>query len=63
VSTDGHGSNGRRLDRLKPESLQQVETWLASLRKFWSAHLDALERHLDRGNQSTRTNRKKRRKK
>jgi hypothetical protein len=33
---------------LKPESLQEVEAWLAPFRRFWSAHVDALERHLDR---------------
>jgi DNA-binding transcriptional ArsR family regulator len=38
----------RRLYRLKPESLQEVDAWLAQFRRFWSAHVDALERHLDR---------------
>ena len=38
----------RRLYRLKPEPFQQVDAWLAPFRRFWSAHLDALERHLDR---------------
>jgi len=38
----------RRLYRLKPEPLQEVDMWLAQFRRFWSAHLDALERHLDR---------------
>jgi len=38
----------RRLYRLKPEPLQEVDVWLAPFRRFWSAHLDALERHLDR---------------
>ena len=38
----------RRLYRLKPEPFQQVDAWLAQFRRFWSAHLDALERHLDR---------------
>ena len=38
----------RRLYRLKPESLQEVDAWLAPFRRFWSAHVDALERHLDR---------------
>jgi DNA-binding transcriptional ArsR family regulator len=38
----------RRLYRLKPEPLQQVDAWLAPFRRFWSAHVDALERHLDR---------------
>jgi DNA-binding transcriptional ArsR family regulator/predicted enzyme related to lactoylglutathione lyase len=37
----------RRLYRLKPEPLQEVDDWLAPFRRFWSAHLDALERHLD----------------
>jgi DNA-binding transcriptional ArsR family regulator len=37
----------RRLYRLKPEPLQEVDAWLAPFRHFWSLHLDALERHLD----------------
>jgi DNA-binding transcriptional ArsR family regulator len=40
----------RRLYRLKPEPLQEVEAWLAPFRRFWSAHVDKLERHLDRIN-------------
>ena len=42
----------RRLYRLKPEPFQQVDAWLAQFRRFWSAHIDALERHLDRMNPS-----------
>lgn len=38
----------RRLYRVKPEPLQEIETWLAPFRRLWSGHLDALERHLDR---------------
>ncbi len=38
----------RRLYRLKPEPLQEIDDWLAPFRRFWSAHVDALERHLDR---------------
>jgi DNA-binding transcriptional ArsR family regulator len=45
----------RRLYRLKPESLQELEAWLAPFRRFWSHHLDALERHLDRMEQATLT--------
>ena len=45
----------RRLYRLKPEPLQEVDVWLAPFRRFWSAHIDALERHLDRMEQSTPT--------
>jgi DNA-binding transcriptional ArsR family regulator len=48
----------RRLYRLKPEPLQEVDAWLAPFRRFWSAHVDALERHLDRMEHSTPTKRK-----
>ena len=51
----------RRLYRLKPEPLQEVDAWLAPFRRFWSAHVDALERHLDRMDQSSRTKKKTRR--
>jgi DNA-binding transcriptional ArsR family regulator len=51
----------RRLYRLKPGALQEVDAWLAPFRQFWSAHMDALERHLDRMDQPTRTKGKKRR--
>ena len=52
----------RRLYRLKPEPLQEVDAWLAPFRRFWSAHIDALERHLDRMAQlpETKTNKRKR---
>src|ERR1700727_3170990 len=56
----------RRLYRLKPEPFQEGDAWLAPLRRFWSAHVDALERHLDRMDRikkerSTPTKRKTRR--
>src|SRR6202790_2684308 len=38
----------RRLYRLKPEPFQEVDAWLKQFRRFWSDHVDALERHLDR---------------
>jgi DNA-binding transcriptional ArsR family regulator len=38
----------RRLYRLKAERFQEVDAWLDQFRRFWSAHVDALERHLDR---------------
>jgi DNA-binding transcriptional ArsR family regulator len=52
----------RRLYRLKPEPLHEVDAWLAQFRRFWSAHLDALERHLDRMDQSTSTKTKTKKK-
>jgi DNA-binding transcriptional ArsR family regulator len=57
----------RRLYRLKPDALQELDAWLAPFRRFWSARVDALERHLDRLDRSTppkttkTTNRKTRR--
>src|ERR1700734_3153432 len=42
----------RRLYRLGPEPLQEVDVWLEQFRRFWSTHVDALERHLDRMTQS-----------
>lgn len=38
----------RRVYRVIPESLQEVEEWIAPFRRFWTARVDALERHLDR---------------
>ena len=49
----------RRLYRLRAEPLQEVDAWLDPFRRFWSAHLDALERHLDRMDRSTRTTKKR----
>ena len=51
----------RRLYRLNPEPLQEVDAWLAPFRQFWSVHVDALERHLGHMKQSTPTQRKTRR--
>jgi DNA-binding transcriptional ArsR family regulator len=51
----------RRLYRLKPEPFRQFEAWLAQFRRYWSAHVDALERHLDRMDQPAPTKRKTRR--
>lgn len=49
----------RRLYRLKPEPLREVDAWLAPFRRFWSAHVDALERYLDRMDQATPAKSKK----
>ena len=51
----------RRVYRVRPESLQEIEAWLAPFRRLWTIHLDALERHLDRTTPSTRRNRQTRR--
>jgi DNA-binding transcriptional ArsR family regulator len=49
----------RRVYRIKPEPLMEVDAWLAPFRRFWSTHVDALERHLDRNDQVPRRRRKK----
>jgi len=38
----------RRVYRIRPEPLQEVDAWLTPFRRFWEGHVDALERHLDR---------------
>src|SRR5919202_6576615 len=37
----------RRLYRLRPEPLMELDAWLVPFRRLWSSHVDALERHLD----------------
>jgi DNA-binding transcriptional ArsR family regulator len=49
----------RRLYRLIPEPLQELDAWLVPFRRFWSAHVDALERHLDRMDPSTPAKRRR----
>jgi DNA-binding transcriptional ArsR family regulator len=51
----------RRVYRLRPEPLQEIDAWLEPFRRFWSAHVDALERHLDRMEQKAKQTRKTRR--
>lgn len=50
----------RRLYRIRAEPLMEVDAWLAPFRRFWSVHLDALGRHLDRMDQAPRRKEKKR---
>jgi DNA-binding transcriptional ArsR family regulator len=38
----------RRLYRLRPEPLKELDEWLLPFRRFWSKHVDALEQHLDK---------------
>ena len=53
----------RRLYHLRPEPLKELDQWLAPFRRFWSKHLDALERHLDRMDEPTPAKKKSRRRK
>ena len=38
----------RRLYRIRPEPLEDLDEWLASYRQLWATRLDRLEDHLDR---------------
>jgi DNA-binding transcriptional ArsR family regulator len=44
VRADGQ----RRLYRLQPQGLAELEAWLAPYRRFWAGRLDALEDHLEK---------------
>ena len=37
----------RRIYRLNPDGLREVDAWLAPYRAFWDERLDAMERTLD----------------
>src|SRR2546425_10119559 len=49
----------RRVYRLRPEPLKEVDDWLEPFRRFWSTHVDALERHLDRMEQKSKKGKKR----
>jgi DNA-binding transcriptional ArsR family regulator len=53
VRVDG----ARRLYRLSPAPLQEVDTWLERYRRFWTPHLDALATELARGKREKRARR------
>jgi DNA-binding transcriptional ArsR family regulator len=49
----------KRVYRLRPEPLMEVDAWLAPFRRFWTGHVDALERHLDRLEETSRKGKRK----
>ena len=49
----------RRVYRLRPEPLKEIDAWLGPFRKFWEARVDALERHLDRMDEAPKKGKKK----
>ena len=49
----------RRLYRLRPEPLIELDAWLSPFRRFWSKHVDALERHLDKMDKPRTTRKEK----
>ncbi len=50
----------RRVYRLNPKPLQELDAWLAPFRRVWSKHVDALEQHLDRMDKTSSVKGKKR---
>jgi DNA-binding transcriptional ArsR family regulator len=44
VRADGQ----RRLYRLEPDELAELDAWIQPFRQFWSDRLDALDEHLER---------------
>jgi len=44
VRADGQ----RRLYRLEPQGLSELEAWLAPYRRFWAGRLARLDEHLER---------------
>ena len=50
VRVDG----ARRLYRLSPAPLREVDAWLERYRRFWAPHLDALATELARGQRERR---------
>ena len=51
----------RRLYRLRPEPLMELDAWLQPYRAEWSARLDSLEHHLRRTAKPTSENSKEHR--
>jgi DNA-binding transcriptional ArsR family regulator len=49
----------RRVYRIRTEPLREVDAWLAPFRRVWTAHVDALERHLDRIGRPTKKGKKR----
>lgn len=39
----------RRLYRIRPEPLAELDAWLAPYRTLWAERLDRLQRHLEEG--------------
>ncbi|WP_431232234.1 ArsR/SmtB family transcription factor [Mycolicibacterium psychrotolerans] len=38
----------RRIYALRADGLVAIDSWIEQYRQFWTGHLDALERHLDK---------------
>ncbi|KDE97396.1 ArsR family transcriptional regulator [Mycolicibacterium aromaticivorans JS19b1 = JCM 16368] len=43
----------RRIYALRADGLVAIDSWIEQYRQFWTGHLDALERHLDKTKESS----------
>ncbi|WP_431240118.1 ArsR/SmtB family transcription factor [Mycolicibacterium aichiense] len=43
----------RRIYALRADGLVAIDSWIEQYRQFWTGHLDALERHLDKAKESS----------
>lgn len=53
----------RRVYRLNPRPLQEVDAWRAPFRRFWSKHVNVLEQHLERMEKAEPVSRRERKRK
>ncbi|HKU41341.1 MAG TPA: metalloregulator ArsR/SmtB family transcription factor [Polyangiales bacterium] len=51
------GSAQQRIYQLEPGPFRELDAWLAPYRRLWTRHLDALERFLDKQEESHETQR------
>ena len=49
----------RRVYKIRPQPLKEIDAWLGPFRKYWAKHLDALEQHLDKMEKSSTAKGKK----
>jgi DNA-binding transcriptional ArsR family regulator len=45
---DVRGDAQRRVYRLRPEPLREIDAWIEPYRRLWTERLDRLDRHLQR---------------
>ncbi len=43
----------RRIYALRADGLVAIDSWIEQYRQFWTGHLDALERHLNKSKENS----------
>ena len=44
----------RRIYALRSDGLMEIDAWIDRYRRYWTNHLDALERHLESTHKETK---------